>query len=509
MNFGESLAIQTYRFPDKVAIKDDAKDITYKQLNQRVNSLAHGMMDLGLKKGDVICQLQGNSIEHIELLYGIAKAGLIRLPLNPRASKDEFAHIINAFDPAALVFEDDFSEVVAGLRPQLKCSRFIYVGSGALPGTIMYEELATKFSQDEPNLELKENDPYLVQSTSGTTGIPKAALLSQGGMVRRALVRAIDFGNSSNGVFLGVTLLANTASVFFGLSQLYLGGTVILRNKFEPVEALKTMERERVTNVSMVPAMWDRIIQVPDLSEYDLSSLAFIISYGAPLHTQTKEGLLKHISPNLFENYGITETGPITNILPKDQLRKVNCVGVPTMHTRIKIQDLNGKELPVDKEGEIVVQTPYLFVGYLNNPEATAEVFRDGWYYTGDMGKFDEEHYLYIVGRLKDMIISGGYNIYAEEIERTILNIPQVQEVAVIGVPDERWGEAVKAIVVLKPMARLREEEIIDFCRERLGSYKKPQSVEFVNSLPRVGAGKVAKQQLRQKYWAGLERGVH
>jgi acyl-CoA synthetase (AMP-forming)/AMP-acid ligase II len=269
------------------------------------------------------------------------------------------------------------------------------------------------------------------------------------------------------------------------------------------------MEKKKVTNVSMVPVMWERILQLPNLKGFDLRSLEIAISYGAPLHQSTKEKFIRDFSPNLFETFGITETGPISNLFPQDQLRKINCTGQPTMHTKIKIVDDSGRELPVGKEGEIVVQTPYLFMGYVKNPTATAEVFREGWYYTGDNGRLDEEHYLYIMGRSKDMIISGGYNIYAEEVEGILATHPKVQESAVIAVPDEKWGEAVKAIVVLKEGCKATGEEIIDFCRAHLASYKKPQMVEFVSSLPHSGPGKVAKNRLREKYWAGLERKVH
>jgi acyl-CoA synthetase (AMP-forming)/AMP-acid ligase II len=509
MNFGESLIIQSFRYPDKIAIKDDTKSVTYSQLNYRVNSLAHSMLDRGLKKGDIICQLQGNTIEHIELLYAIAKTGLIRLPLNPRANKAEFIYLINSFEPAALVFENNFAPVIAEIRPHLKCSRYIYVGSNSPPDTIFYDDLATKFPIVEPGIEIEEDEPYLVQSTSGTTGLPKAALLSHGGMIRRSLIRAIDLSNHSNGIYLAVTALSNTASVFYGLSQLYLGGTVILRNKFDPIDTLETIEKEGVTNISMVPVMWERVLEVPSLKEYNLNSLEIIICYGAPLHSQARKKLVKHVSHRFFETYGITETGPIANLMPHDQLRKVDCVGQPTMHTKIKIIDNNGKELPPGKDGEIVVLTPYLFTGYLKNPKATAEVLKDGWFYTGDTGHLDGEHYLYIMGRSKDMIISGGYNIYAEEVERVIAANAKVQEVAVIGVPDGKWGEAVKAIVVLKLGAQATEEEIIDFCKANLASYKKPQSVDFTTSLPRIGAEKIAKQKLREMYWAGFEKKVH
>lgn len=512
MNFGESLTIQSSRYPDKIAIEDDTKSVTYNQLNSRVNSLANSMLDMGLKKGDIVCQLQGNTIEHIELLYAIAKTGLIRLPLNPRADKTEFTYIINSFEPTALLFEDSFNPVIDEIRSHLKCSRYISVGSSPLADTIYYSDMATKFPNIEPSIEVREDEPYLVQSTSGTTGFPKGALLSHGGVIRRCLIRAVDLGNNSNGVYLAVTSLANTASTFYGLSQLYVGGKVILRNRFDPVDTLKTIEREKVTNIAMVPVMWERVLRVPKLEQYVLGSLQIAISYGAPLHNQTKEELIKRVSSNLVETYGITETGPIAMLMPHEQLKKIDCVGQATLHTKIKIVDSRGNELPTGHEGEIVVQTPYLFDGYVRNPEATAEVLRDGWFYTGDIGKIETENYtqyLYIMGRSKDMVISGGYNIYTEEVERVIAHHPDVQEVVVIGVPDEEWGEAVKAVVVLKPGSQADEREIIDFCRANLASYKKPQSVDFVGSLPRTGAEKVAKKEVRDKYWAGLERKLH
>ncbi len=512
MNFGESLAIQSSRYPDKTAIEDDAKSATYSQLNSRVNSLANGMLDMGLRKGDIVCQLQGNTIEHIEVLYAIAKTGLIRLPLNFRADRTEFVHIVNSFEPAALVFEDSFDPVIDEIRSHLRCSHYIRVGSSPLAEAIHYNDLTTKFPDTEPGIEVREDEPYLVQSTSGSTGFPKGALLSHGGIIRRCLIRAVDLGNSSNGVYLAVTSLANTASAFYGLSQLYLGGKVILRNRFDPVNTLETIEREEVTNTTMVPVMWERILRVPKLEQYVLSSLQIAISYGAPLHSQTKEELIKRVSPNLVETYGITETGPIAMLMPHEQLKKIDCVGQATLHTKIKIVDSRGNELPTGHQGEIVVQTPYLFEGYLRNPEATAEVLRDGWFYTGDIGKIEAEnhtYYLYIMGRSKDIVISGGYNIYAEEVERVIARHPDVQEVVVIGVPDEEWGEAVKAVVVLKPSSQADEGEIINFCKANLASYKKPQSVDFVTSLPRTGAEKVAKKKLREKYWAGFERKVH
>jgi len=510
MNFGESLTIQALRHPNKIAIEDDFKSITYKELNLRANRLALGLLDCGLKKGSIVGQFQGNTSEHIELIYALAKTGMIRMPINPRAQREEILNTINMLEPQALVFDSQFAEIVASLKSELKCPLFIYEGPDSFTGAIHYEDLITKYEKlnSEPKIEIEEGDPFFVQSTSGTTGFPKAALLSQGGMIKRSLIRAIDLNNHAQGIYLAVTSLSNTASVFYAISQLYIGGTVILRNKFEPLDILETIEAKKVTNISMVPVMWERILELPELPKFKLDSLQFVISYGAPLHEETKIRMVKGFFFNLYETYGITETGPISNLLPRDQLRKKDCVGQPTLHTRIKIKDEFDNELPIGREGEIVVQTPYLFMGYLKNPEATNQVLRKGWYYTGDIGRLDEEKYLYITGRSKDVIISGGYNIYAEEIERVIALHPKVKEVAVIAVPDEKWGEAVKAIVVLKKGFTATAEEIIEFCKMKIASYKKPQSVSFVSHLPHSEAGKIAKNQLKEEYWAGQQRKV-
>lgn len=509
MNFGDCLTIHSYRFPDKIALEDDAKGITFRKLNERVNSLAHGLLELGLRRGDIVCQMQGNTIEHIEVLFAIAKAGMMRLPLNPRAEKHEFTHIINTFQPKALILEEAFSSVIVPLIPQLKSAHYIYIGSTPPAGTFAYEGLASQYPVSEPDVSVEEEDPFFIQSTSGSTGVPKAAMLSQGGLVRRALIRAMDLSTTSDGILMAVTPLANTASVFYSVSQLYCGGTVILRNRFDTQETAQTIEKRRVTSISMVPVMWDRILRLPNLKDFDFSSLRVAISYGAPLHDDTREKIIREVTPNLCDMFGTTETGPITILFPRDQLRKSNCVGKPTMHTKIKILDENGRELPIGMEGEIVVRTPYMFMGYLKNPEETAKTLKNGWYHTGDIGRFDEDHDLFIMGRSKEMIISGGYNIYAEEVERVVAAHPKVQEVAVIAVPDNQWGEAVKAVCILKPGTEATEAEIIDFCKDNLASYKKPRSVDFVESMPRIGAEKISREKLREKYWAGFEKKIH
>jgi len=509
MNFAESLTIQSLRWPDKIAIKTESRNTTYKVLNSNVNSLSHGLHSLGIKKGDMICQLQGNTIEHFELLYAIGKIGAIRIPLDPRGNLVEWKNILENFKPSALVYDNAFASSVRQLQADLgQHMHYIEVSRNPSKNAISYEDLTANFSKEEPEAEVCGKDPYIIQSTSGSMGIPKAVLLTHEATILRVLMRAVDLGNHLNGVYLAVTSLANTASTFFGLSQLFLGGTVILRDKFDPHKFLKTIEEEKVTNSSLVPVMGERLLEVKEITRYDLSSLQFLLVYGAPLHKKTRESLIRFVTPKIVETYGITETGPITNLMPHDQLKKMDSVGQPTTLTKIKIMDDRGEILSPGEVGEILVKTPYLFKEYLNNPKKTKQNFRNGWFHTGDLGKLDEDGYLYVIGRRANMTISGGYNIYEEEVEQVIAEHPKVKEVAVIGVPDETWGEAVKAVVVLKPNTQATEEEIKEFCKQKLPSYKKPRSVDFSAGLPRFSSGKLAKQKLRDKYWKGLKKKV-
>jgi acyl-coenzyme A synthetase/AMP-(fatty) acid ligase len=335
------------------------------------------------------------------------------MPLNPRGERSEFIKLVNTFEPQAFLYEQEFSGVIREISPFIKCPRFIFVGKNPPSGSVAYEELATQYPYREPDIGVEEGDPFLIQPTSGTTGFPKAALISQGGLIRRAIIRAMDLNNHSRGVYLGVTALANTASIFYASSQLYLGGTVILRNRFDPVRTVDTIREEQVTHVSMVPVMWERILQLPGLKKHDLRSLEIAISYGAPLHQSTKEKFIRNLSPNLFETFGITETGPISNLYPPDQLRKTNCVGQPTMHTRIKIVDEDGRELPPKREGEIVVRTPYLFMGtsetggHRRGPPGQLVLYRG----RQDAGRGA----LFVHPRPEEgHDHRGGYNIYAE-----------------------------------------------------------------------------------------------
>jgi fatty-acyl-CoA synthase/long-chain acyl-CoA synthetase len=301
------------------------------------------------------------------------------------------------------------------------------------------------------------------------------------------------------------TPLYHNMACFLSFSQFYTGGRVVVMRKFDAGETLAIIERERVTGMFMVPTQYNLITELPDKQKYDVSSLKWFLSAGSPLSTSTKKFILEFFRCELYDMYGLTETGPFTNMNHHLEPEKVRCVGLPFFHMEMRVVDDQGKEVPTGEVGEIVARGPLLLRTYYKNQKAYQDAMRDGWFFTGDLGKVDEEGYLYLVDRKKDMICSGGVNIYPSDIEAILLSHPGILESAVIGVPDPKWGEAVKAVVVLREGQGASEKELIQYCSANLAGYQVPKSVEFVQSLPRNPSGKVLRKELRAPYWEGQE----
>ena len=319
------------------------------------------------------------------------------------------------------------------------------------------------------------------------------------------LYKVLDYALGQGEITLNPGPFWHTAPRNFTSLALYMGGTAVVMKSFDPVEYLRLVQKHRVTYSFLVPTMFSAILALPDHQAYDTSSLRVLLSGGSPLPTPVKEAALKRFGPVLNEFYAATETLIITSIAAKDMARKSRAVGPPAWDVFLKLLDEDGREVPPGQVGEIYLQGPSLFSGYFRDEEKTAAAFRDGWFTLGDMGRLDEEGFLYIVDRRTDMVISGGENIYPSEIEEVLLHHPKIAEVAVIGVPDPTWGEALKAVVVLKPGQESSLEEIQQYCGQRLADYLKPRSVEFVAELPRSPVGKILKRKLRDQYWAGSE----
>jgi long-chain acyl-CoA synthetase len=403
----------------------------------------------------------------------------------------------------ALIYADEFRREVDRARDGLRGLLSFAVGTPSVADVGELLRLASAQPAAPPDLTVREEDIFYLGYTSGTTGRPKGAVVTHRNRALAYHYWALEYGITGVDTALHVGPFHHTAPFTFTLTQLYRGGCVVIMPKFDAENTLRTLARERVTWSFMAPYMFNALIPliVEHGSRVDLSHLRFLISGASALPTPTKRGLLESL-PNvgLHEFYGATEAGVITNLRPEDQHRKIRCVGRAVPDAEIRILAEDGAEAPPGEVGDIWIRSPTLFDGYFNAPEKTREAFRDGWATLGDVGRVDDEGYLYIVDRRKDVIKSGGVNIFPAEIEEVVLAHPGILEVAVIGIPDARWGEAVHAVLVRRPGSTVTYEELLAHCRGSLSSYKLPKSIEFREALPRNPAGKILKRELRDEF---------
>ena len=493
---GDGLRRNASKFPVKVAAKDCFRQITYRELNSRVNQLAHGLLSLGVRKGDDVAVMVGNRIEHLEIIFATAKIGALAIPLDIKWKALELGSTLSFFKPRALILQQDCAEEFEKARSNhdLSFLRPIIVSD------LNYGGLLNGQGSTEPNIEVSEDDPFVVMLTSGTTGFPKGCLATHRTFVSHCINNAIEKGLGVHDTALLASPLYFNAGRSFTLGIIYFGGTMILHERFDAVEVLKTIEGEKVSYIGAVPTMCERMLHVLESEKYDTSSLRCLAITGGKVHPTVLEHLKKKITPNIYRTYASTDSGQMAISKPSDMDSKPNAAGRPVWCVELHILDDNNNPLPVNKVGEIVCQSPLATHGYYKNPEATSVSFRDGWFYTGDLGYFDVEGYLFVVGRKKDMVKSGGISIYPLEIESVLYGHPDVLEAAVIGVPDPQWGEALKAVVVLRDGARITGAELQHFCKERLSSYKVPKSIDFVSSLPHTEIGKVNKVKVREMF---------
>jgi acyl-CoA synthetase (AMP-forming)/AMP-acid ligase II len=365
---------------------------------------------------------------------------------------------------------------------------------------LAYGGLLNGHSAAEPEVQVSEDDPFAVLLTSGTTGFPKGCLATHRTFVFHCINNAIEKGlNVHDRALLSSPIYFN-AGRSFTLGMIYYGATVFLHERFDAEQVLKTIEREKITYVGAVPTMCERLLQVAGVDNYDTSSLRCLAITGGKVHTSVLDGLKQHITPNIYRTYASTDSGQMAISKPEDMARKPAAAGMPVWCVDLRIVDDNDNPVKVGDVGEIICQSPLASHGYYMNPDATRASFKDGWFYTGDLGYFDEEGYLFVAGRKKDMVKSGGISIYPLEIEGVLYQHPDVLEAAVIGVPDPHWGEALKAVIVRKNAGKVTSDELTQFCKERLSSYKVPKSVDFVDSLPHTEVGKVNKVKVREMF---------
>jgi long-chain acyl-CoA synthetase len=529
MNLLVHLRRNAQYLPDKLAISDGSTKFTWAEFEQRTRSLTASLAQLGIQKGDRVGVLMSNNYRYMETYYALPRIGAIIVPLNIRYSPVECAFVLNDCGAVALLFEDSYLPVVEKFATQLESVRhFVFSGfSGQQnpPDRMLdYEELIAKGQSvsDYRDVQPDEEDILGLFYTGGTTGRSKGVMLTHRNLVANALNSAALSNITADTVYCHMAPMFHIADAQAVITYTMMAARHTFLPKFDPPKALEIIERERVTHIGLVPTMINLMLQVPNIKDYDLSSLKLIFSGGSPTPAEVIRKLRQLLPCSLRQGYGLTEAAPGVTTLDwevllhalaappdsRDAQLLLSC-GIAGLNIEVRIVNAEGQDVAPGEIGEIIARGPNIMKGYWNLPDETRNALRDGWLYTGDMATIDERNYIYIVDRKKDMIITGGENVYSAEVENAIYSHPAVLEAAVIGVPDEKWGERVHAVVVLKPGMQATEAEIVAKCRELISGYKVPRSMEFVAEMPRSGAGKILKRTLREKYWQSGVRQVN
>ncbi|TNC26527.1 acyl-CoA synthetase [Amycolatopsis alkalitolerans] len=495
-NFAGVLDHNLGRDPDKIVLSHGDRRVSNRELSARVGALAAGFRELGIGRGDIVALLLYNHVEFVETLFALNRIGAAFLPLNYRLSPAEWEFILDHAGAAALLTEPEFADAVATMPVRHK----LLLGS-TRDGWLSYDELLSRHAGETVAVEdVGPDDLQRLMYTSGTTSRPKGVRISHANLLYKNLGHLVEFGLTAADTTLVCGPLYHVGGLDLpGLGTLHAGGALVLLRKFDAREVVDAIERERPTNVWLAPSMMNALLQLPDIRERDTSSIRFIIGGGEKMPVPLVERIRAAFPSAWFADaYGLTETvsGDTFNDAGH-MLSKVGSVGRPVVHLRVRIVDEQGAEVPVGELGEIALSGPKVFGGYWRDPEATAKALRDGWFHTGDIGRVDEDGYLYVEDRKKDMIVSGGENIATPEVERVLYEHSDVVEAAVVGRPHERWGEVPQAFVVLRPGATVTAGELAGFCRERLAKFKVPAEIRFLNQLPRTPSGKVLKRELR------------
>lgn len=509
---GQILSVYAKKYPGKLALKDwRGRSLTYQELELRASRLANGLLDKGLKKGDRVAVLLYNCAEFIEIDCALAKAGLVVVPISWRYVPNEIEYVVNHSDAKAIIMGEDFIDAVYSVRSNLEKigqKNYICVGQTKRKDCIDYEEIIARSSEATPGVEVSEKDAWFQIYTSGTTGVPKGVVRSHMSYIAFYLINPIEFAFTENDYGMIIMPLYHVNSTFYGPLFLYIGASLYVgRDKgFDPVGLLRVIDEEKVTFISLIPTHYHLILNVPEdeRKRFDLSSMRSFLCSSAPVRSKIKKGILKCFPDvKLYEAYGSTEAGLVTILKPEDQLRKLGSMGRECLGTDlIKLLDENGNEVSVGEVGELYSRGPMMFDEYYKMPEKTKASFRGAFFTARDLVKRDEEGYYYIVDRKDNMIITGGEHVYPSEVEEVASRHPKVFDAAAVGVPDDKWGEAVKAVVILKEGEKATEKEIIEWCRGKMAGYKKPKSVDFISAsqMPRTSTGKILHRKLRERY---------
>jgi fatty-acyl-CoA synthase len=511
LHLGEVVSRNARLFPNKPSVRDLARSLTYRQWNERSCRLANALLGLGLAKGDRVAVLAYNCVEWMEIYVALAKAGLVAVPINFRLVGPEIRYIVDDAGARALIVQDDLLDQVEAVRPDLSLSQDNYLHFGSKtppPGYQSYETLIARASASEPAATVLPEDTWALMYTSGTTGKPKGAIRSHESSALLALHTALDHDLTRNDTGLLVMPLCHSNSLWYAMVLAYCGASTVIydRKSFDPEHCLRTLSEERLTFTSLVPTHFIMMLGLPGAvrGKYRAANVTKLLISSAPARKETKLAVMEHFTNSqLLEGYGSTEAGWVTLLLPDEQLSKLGSIGRElTGSGRIKLLNGIGEEVTNGEVGELYSRTPYAFHGYWNQPETTASAFRGPYCSVGDMAWRDEEGYYYLADRKSNMIISGGENVYPSEVEGLLGSHPKVKDIAVIGIPDDKWGEAVHAVVVLRDDQSATEHELLAWSSNMIAGYKRPKSVAFIpeKEMPRTATGKILHRVLRQRY---------
>jgi len=487
--------------------------VTFKQYNKRVNSLIHALRDRGIKEGDVLGVLSWDCLEYADVFGAAEKGGFIIAPFNVRLSSGGIQYLINDSKTNTLFVGPELADMVNALRPKIpKVKQFISF-EDTIPDMERHADLLARYPHDEPDTQVDDEDIVYLCYSSGTTGIPKGASYTNRNFREDMMCHSIEVPIRPDDKLTCLMPFFHIGGIAIRTYAYYQAVSNVIMKRFDPSTLLAAIQKEKITNVAIVPTHLVAMMEHPDFDKYDTSSIRRIYYAGSPMPRELLIRGMRAFGSVFFQAYGQTESGPDIaflkendhNVLgksPQEEARLLSC-GRPALGVHVRIVDESGTDVPVGDVGEIVVQSRQVMSGYWNKPAETAKTIVDGWLHTGDMGRYDEDGYIYLVDRKQDMIVSGGENIYPREVEEVLYQHPAVLECAVFGIPDPRWVEAVHAVVSLKKSTTVTPEELIEFCKKNIARYKSPKSVEIVPEIPKGSTGKIIKREMRSKYWAG------
>ena len=506
MNVGEWVFKRAATNPEGAFLKEaerQDREFSNRQFNERVNKTAHALVSLGVAKGDRVSVIMLNSSEFLEIFFACAKVGAIMVPLNFRLAVPELLYILNDSSPKALVYSSDFSEKIAELKKSTAIPHCFRLGESDLAQDVSFTDLVSERPTAEPTpvSGVEEDDPLVIMYTSGTTGDPKGVMISHKNIIFHAIHNLLGYGVNKSFKSLVTAPLFHIGALSAAANPvIYAGGSLVLKRFFNASEIIKLITSEKINYLFAVPIMYQMMAEAAEWDAADFSHVRYFITGGAPIPVPIIRKYQDEKGIKFAQGLGLTETGRLASLPIEDSIRKAGSVGKEEFHVLMRIVDSDDADVKPGDVGEIIVKGPNVFVGYWNKPEETERAFKNGWFHTGDMGRKDEEGFLYIAGRKIEMIISSGENIYPAEIEKAMQSISQVKEAAAIGMPDPKRGEVVAAFVSLKKPNTLTEAQLIEKLSDKIAKFKLPKKVFFVDDFPRNVSGKILKKELKKRF---------